>query len=168
MSSHRSSAATRPFPLSPDLYGFYRPSTGRSWSRLAVLGIGGLCAFTLLGGLMLANLPAHSVVAEAASADALGGKQKRAETPAVTRPQDAMARFPADSAMTKRELAETAQAPTILHAKPPAAKHAQPARRYAVKKPYHPQAQGYWRNDRSSWGRRGYAGNPGGGGWSFN
>jgi hypothetical protein len=115
---------------------------------------------------MLANGPAQFVAARhavaAAPADTLaGGKQNRADTAAVARPQDAMARFPAEAAA-----AESAQAPPKLETKRAVAKHAQPARRYAAKKPYHRQAQGYWRNDRYSWGRSG--GNPSGGGWSFN
>jgi len=166
MSLHRQPTATRSFPLSPDLYGFYRPSKPRRWPRFAVLGGGGLCVFALLGGVLLANAPAKSVFArntvEPAPAGTLpvGGGNK-ADRAAPNSVQTTSA-----SANARIEQAEPAPAPTKLDAKRPVNKHAQPVHRYAAKKPYHRQAQGSWRNDRYSWGR--YNGNPNGGGWSFN
>src|SRR5262245_41963614 len=73
MSLHRLPTATRSFPLSPDLYGFYRPSKARRWPRFAVLGGSGLCVFALLGGLLLANTPAKSVFARNTVEPALAG-----------------------------------------------------------------------------------------------
>src|SRR5262245_28893681 len=73
MSLHRLPTATRSFPLSPDLYGFYRPSKARRWPRFAVLGGSGLCVFALLGGLLLANTPAKSVFARNAVGPAPAG-----------------------------------------------------------------------------------------------
>src|SRR5262245_14148946 len=160
-------AAAQSFPLSPDLYGFYRPSKARRWPRVAVLGGGGLCVFALLGGLLLVNTPAKSVFARNTVEPALAGALPPGGDNKGDRAAPARVQTPSASANARIEQAAPAPAPTKVDTKRPINKHAQPVHRYAAKKPYHREARS-WRNDRNSWGRYGYSGNPNGGGWSFN
>jgi hypothetical protein len=186
MSFHRLSTATRPFPLSPDIYGVYRPAKSRWWLAYLSIGVYVLALVGLMqqyygpqipsttlaaksGGLIIANPLAESVgrnAGERTSAATLPITGNGADR-TIARPEDAMASVETRGGPSEKrvDLAEAAPASAKPGAKHSAVKRAQPVRQHAGKT-RHREAQGNWRNNSYSWGRYG-GGNPNGG-WSIN